>query len=90
MRPVDADRMRLEWLRNGENEYIYDTNDFLNSIDEQPTVDSVPVVHAHWEWNHNHCHWKCTNCGGEEPTCKSPYCKWCGAMMDEVEHEKTD
>lgn len=44
MRLIDADAMRQDWLENGENEYVYDTNAFLDSIDEQPTIDAVPVV----------------------------------------------
>ena len=39
MRPIDADAMRKEWLENGENEYVYDTNAVLDSIDQQPTID---------------------------------------------------
>lgn len=38
-RLIDADRMAGYWLVNGLNEKVYDTNDVLNSIDEQPTVD---------------------------------------------------
>ena len=38
MRPIDADAMRNEWLENGENEYVYDTNAVLDSIDCQPTL----------------------------------------------------
>ena len=41
---IDADAMREDWLENGENEYVYDTNCILESIDEQPTIDAVPVV----------------------------------------------
>lgn len=48
MKLIDADALREHWLTNGENEYIYDTNAFLDSIDEQPTVDAVEVVHAEW------------------------------------------
>lgn len=44
MRLIDADKMRKDWLENGENEYVYDTNAVLESIDEQPTVDAVEVV----------------------------------------------
>ena len=44
MRLIDADAMRKDWLENGENEYIYDANCILESIDEQPTIDAVPVV----------------------------------------------
>ena len=48
MRLIDADAMREEWLENGENEYVYDTNAFLDSIDAQPTIEAVPVVHGEW------------------------------------------
>lgn len=44
MRYIDADKMREEWLENGENEYVYDTNSVLDSIDAQPTADVVEVV----------------------------------------------
>ena len=43
-RLIDADPFREWWLENGENEYVYDTNCFLESIDEQPTIDAIPVV----------------------------------------------
>lgn len=39
MRLIDADELRDYWLYNGLNEKIYDTNDVLESIDEQPTID---------------------------------------------------
>ena len=37
-RLIDADAMRQDWLENGENEYVYDTNSFLDSIDNAPTI----------------------------------------------------
>ena len=37
-RLIDADALREEWLENGENEYVYDTNSFLESIDNAPTI----------------------------------------------------
>ena len=40
-RLIDANAMREDWLENGENEYVYDTNVVLDSIDAQPTVDAV-------------------------------------------------
>lgn len=44
-RLIDADAMRQDWLENGENEYIYDTNAVLDSIDDQPTVSRwIPVT----------------------------------------------
>ena len=84
MRLVDADAMREEWLENGENEYVYDTNAFLASIDEQPTIEPVPVVHAEWVDG------KCSNCGAYVPTDywldlldeeDNYFCYRCGADM---------
>ena len=43
-RLIDANAMRQNWLENGENEYVYDTNAVLDSIDSQSTVDAVEVV----------------------------------------------
>ena len=43
-RLIDASVMRDDWLENGKNEYVYDTNAVLDSIDSQPTVDAVEVV----------------------------------------------
>lgn len=37
-RLIDADALRADWLENGENEYVYDTNAFLDSIDAAPTI----------------------------------------------------
>lgn len=42
-RLIDAGKMRGDWLENGENEYVYDTNAVLESIDAQPTVDAIPI-----------------------------------------------
>lgn len=45
-RAIDADAFREWWLENGENEYVYDTNSFLASIDDAPTInpESLPIV----------------------------------------------
>lgn len=40
-RAIDADAFREWWLENGENEYVYDTNAFLESIDNWATFTSV-------------------------------------------------
>lgn len=37
-RLIDADALREGWLENGENEYVYDTNAFLDSLDNAPTI----------------------------------------------------
>lgn len=45
-RLIDANALREDWLENGENEYVYDTNSFLASLDASPTIDpeTLPVV----------------------------------------------
>lgn len=49
MRLIDADELREYWLYNGLNEKIYDTNDVLESIDEQSTIDPESLwPTAHW------------------------------------------
>ena len=37
-RLIDADALREDWLENGENEHVYDTNAMLYSIDNSPTI----------------------------------------------------
>lgn len=85
---IDADAMREEWLENGENEYVYDTNAFLASIDEQPTIKAVPVVHGEWkivtpENLDSICIYeKCSCCGWREPMVRNlNFCPNCGADM---------
>lgn len=45
-RLIDANVLRDDWLENGENEYVYDTNSFLSSLDDAPTIDqeTLPIV----------------------------------------------
>lgn len=45
-RLIDANALREDWLENGENEYVYDTNSFLCSLDDAPTIDpeTLPIV----------------------------------------------
>lgn len=56
-------------------------------LDNQPTADVVPVIHAHWivigKTRGYHNRWKCSYCGAEQSSKKSNYCRDCGAKMDE-------
>lgn len=51
-------------------------------IDEQPTVDAVPVVHGKWVFSENDDMFYCTNCKNGSVRNDYPYCHWCGAVMD--------
>ena len=35
---IDRDELYNDWLENGENERIYDTNDFLESLSDAPVI----------------------------------------------------
>ena len=96
MRLIDADAMRSGWLENGENEYVYDTNAVLESIDDQPAIDAEPVVHGRWETvpNREFIHGEieivgtaemCTHCRHANKFFKKWFlrCPGCGAKMDE-------
>lgn len=43
-RLIDANALREDWLENGENEYVYDTNSFLSSLDNAPTIDPENIT----------------------------------------------
>lgn len=80
-RYIDADIIRNKWLHGGENEYIYDKNDFINSIDDQPDADVKPVRHAHWINDDGKC--ICSCCKSMDWRDWIDYCPHCGAKMDE-------
>lgn len=42
-RMIDADDFRKWWLENGENEYVYDTNAVLETIDSWSTLTPPPA-----------------------------------------------
>ena len=88
MRLIDADALREYWLYNGLNENIYDTNDVLESIDEQPDVDpeslrptakwiEAPDEGAYGSWE------ACSRCAWESrwASSKYKYCPHCGKRM---------
>lgn len=93
MRLIDADALREDWLENGQNEYVYDTNAFLDSIDTAPTIEAEPVRHGEWDASGRYTFpdgslaVRCSECGCdlEEHEYKEywwHYCPVCGAKMD--------
>lgn len=91
MRLIDADAMREEWLENGENKYVYDTNAVLDNLDQQPTIDAVPVVKAEWKYYKKQGIAVCTNCSFERNVDdnfgKAIACPNCGADMRKGDEE---
>ena len=57
--------------------------------EEAPTIDAVPVVHAHWKFLTDYSA-ECNKCGKEsfiDHDNEPPYCQFCAAMMDEKDGE---
>lgn len=85
MRLIDAENTNL-LDAIGRNAFR-NRQDIIDLINNQPTVDAVPMVHGRWEhlgWDE----WCCSVCGfvittegsWDKPTKR--YCEDCGAKMD--------
>lgn len=59
----------------------------MQAIDELPSADVAPVIHAHWRWMPNH-DVICSKCQyvlpSGSPVSDFRFCPYCGAKMDEV------
>lgn len=80
MRLIDAD----ELLKKSYS------MDFAEDIEQAPTVDAVPVVHAHWikeTKGEQKGMFRCSNCNRNwiDEVKYIKYCNNCGAKMDEEE-----
>lgn len=73
-------------------ESVFDSTAAIYALQDVPTADVAPVVHAHWEKIDNDCgHYgfvKCTACGDEYGSLTYRYCPNCGAKMDEKENKQ--
>ena len=85
MRLIDAENTNL-LDAIGRNAFR-NRQDIIDLINNQPTVDAVPIVHGRWthlggdEWCCSMCGFVITTEGSwEKPTKK--YCEDCGAKMD--------
>lgn len=87
-RLIDADAPEIQNCEGVAREIV------LALIAKQPTVDAVPVVHAHWERYRDRTGLICSNCRGkwhwfEDKEYADIYarenkcCSNCGARMDE-------
>lgn len=65
------------------------TGDAIDMIEDAPTADVVPVVHAMWGTGRfnletGHYEEQCTRCRNFSKEYGKPYCPNCGAKMDGV------
>ena len=102
MRPIDADALMQDviahsypltnaFAEGGVDDGMF-TNGFQQVVDEQPTIDAVPVVHGEWiikpHGTYGQLRAFCSACGkhsgigGIVSNQKKPYCPNCGAKMD--------
>lgn len=86
MRLIDAEALLEEaWDVDCRCGYVQVVD--VGSIEEAPTIEAKPVVHAHWENEHLNryghlCHC-CSNCGFSASHKDKNWCANCGAQMDE-------
>lgn len=101
MRLIDADALvrsmsvRLKELADEcgwYDHYVTGLDDAITYIDDAPTIDAAPVVHA--RWLEDHMDYRCSACRATfhddmfwiQGDCITPkYCPECGARMDEKE-----
>ena len=103
VRLIDANALKDAHIECPNNISFFDFGEiverFLQTVDEQPTVDAVPVRHGHWEIVPNdkntdgYYKMRCSVCGGTLWSIQSEelFCCKCGAKMDgadgEAKHE---
>jgi hypothetical protein len=90
-RLIDADVLKKDLTRFYDGEVVA-----RKLIDEQPTVDAVPVRHGRWiDIDSEMYTWKirCSKCGHERSMMSTGqiypmYCEDCGARMDGKDGEQ--
>lgn len=103
-RLIDANGLLTITYQMQKNWHGFDTltlYEIRDMIDDSPTIDATPVIHAHWT-DATPTGWitpggdpivVCSHCGGAkhmggiESGAPWKYCKDCGAKMDEAKDE---
>ena len=95
---IDREEIFIAFKPKGNTDYNEGFADgviyVLDKIDEMPTAEAKPIVHAHWEYDgeDKYCGtflWHCSECGFNIETdediidCDHSFCGLCGAQMDE-------
>lgn len=96
---IDAKRYKkklLNWAKDCDQDDADQVHvgqvieDCAYSIDDEPSADVSPVIHAHWNKFRNfETVFECSNCLSVYSECgDDTYCRNCGAKMDEKTAEK--
>ena len=84
MRPIDADKLKERWTITSPQPYSTDATEVLDSINEQPTIEAVPVVQGKWIFDKYTAKfgnpYRCSNCNEEFGDAYN-FCPNCGAKM---------
>lgn len=92
MRLIDAEEFQ-KFIEKKDESSDYTVYHFEEWLEQQPTIETKPVVHAHWleQIIDGGQELMCSNCGeyalmnDEFYSEFSKYCPYCGAQMDEKE-----
>ena len=90
MRPIDADALKIkiqkikaEALEHGFAPESICGDILLNFLDNAPTIEAKPVVHAYWKYYKSARFFQCSRRGGPVVSDGYSYCPHCGAQKDE-------
>lgn len=70
---------KVPCILDDNNGWLVKRSSVIAKIEDAPTVEAKPVVHAHWKH-----HMQCSECGQVDTT-EPNFCPHCGAQMDEKE-----
>lgn len=82
MRLIDADALK-EYFKTIRKYHVgkYSEWYLADVLEQQPTIDAVPVKHGKWEVTPVYI--KCSECGESFMLIPQNYCPNCGAKMEE-------
>ena len=85
MRLIDADEL-INWIRQEPTDGMF-TEEIVEAIGEQPTIEACPVVHGRWVSRGPHQGHKCGVCNDyyTDDAINLFYCPRCAAKMVEIE-----
>lgn len=95
MRLIDANILwhnvdKLPCILDDNNGWLVKRSSVIAKIEEAPTIDAKPVVHAHWTGSNgtdcSHCersYMDVADADSWESSDIPDFCPYCGAQMDE-------